>query len=620
VGRRRYAPFPHLLIALVLLLAYHRTFTTPFLFDDTGILDTEALHELSSRTVSGTTRPLVQLSFALNWAAGGASVVGYHAFNFVVHLLAALVLYGVVARTLRTTGLALAIALVWAVHPLQTESVTYVVQRAESLMGLGYLLTLYCVIRSVDSPHAARWYVAAVTACGLGMLCKPVMVTAPLLVLLYDRVFLASEWKRVWRERGALYAGLLATWTTLVALLAGQQHESAATAGFTMQDVTLAEFARSQPGVILHYLRLVVWPHGLVLDYAWPPAAGVTGVILPTLFLAGSVAALLVTFRARPKLAFLVLAFLLILAPSSSVVPIRDLAFEHRMYLPLAPLVTLIVLSGWAIIQRAGLPAAHERRVTITVVAIVVAALGALTIARNHDYRSSVAMWTDVTTKRPPNVRAYSNLAQALMQEGRIDDATVAARTALQLDPAYADAHVHLGHALAARGAYREAEAHYAEAVRLKPSSAEAHNNWGAALADQKRYAEAEPHYLAALRLRPAYAAAKNNLGVALMQRGRLAEAAVLYREAIRLSPAYAEPYSNLGTLLARQGQRAESVQQYQRALALKPDSAEVHFNLALALADQNRRAEAGVHAAEAVRLRPDLEPLVRQAGLSPAR
>ena len=143
-----------LLIVLAVLVAYHATFTVPFLFDDASILDTESLHELSWQTVRGTTRPLVQLSLALNWAVGGARVVGYHAVNFVVHVLAALTLYGIAARTLGTTGPALAIALVWAVHPLATESVTYVVQRAESLMALCYLLTLYAVIRG--AARAAR--------------------------------------------------------------------------------------------------------------------------------------------------------------------------------------------------------------------------------------------------------------------------------------------------------------------------------------------------------------------------------------------------------------------------------------------------------------------------------
>ncbi len=611
--------FLPLLIVGAVVLAYAGSLHTPFLFDDTEILENDAVHALSAATVRGTTRPLVQLSFALNWALGHADVVGYHLVNVGVHALAALVLYAVAARTLRATGLALAIALLWALHPLQTESVTYVIQRAESLMGLCYLLTLWAVVRGAGSPHPTRWHAGAIAACALGMLCKPVMVTAPLVVAAYDRVFLAGSWARVWRERRWLHAGLFATLAILLVLLLGQENESTATAGFAMRDVSLAEFARSQPGVILHYLRLAIWPRGLVLDYAWPPATGVRAVVVPTVVLLGGVAALLVALRGRPRAAFLVWAFLLLLAPSSSVVPIRDLAFEHRMYLPLAPLVALAVAGGWSLVRRTGMPPARARALATGSVAVAVVALAAGTIARNDDYRSPIAMWTDVTTKHPANVRAFANLAQALLAEHRVAEAAAAARTALTLDPSYADAHVHLGHALAERGDFRAAEAQYAEAVRLKPTSAEAHNNWGATLADQRRYAEAEPHYREALRLRPSYAEAKNNLAVALMERGDYAEAAALYREALRLAPDYAEPHSNLGNLLARQGRTTDAIAEYERALALRPDYAEVHFNLALALAAAGRHDEAAAHAATALRLRPDLAPLVQQAGLRAA-
>jgi len=623
-----------LLIVALTFVAYHATFTAPFLFDDAQFVKGSTLHTLSWAMVQGTTRPLVQLSLALNWAAGGTDVVGYHVVNFAVHVLAALALYGIVRRTLAATRfaprwrdvapeLALATSLVFALHPLQTESVSYVIQRAESLMGFFYLATLYAVIRGVGAAPrpwpAAAWYAAAITACGLGMLTKPVMVTAPVIVLLYDRVFVAGSWARAWRERGALHGALFATWLLLGLLLGGGAHESAATSGFAMRDVTWGEFVRSQPGVILRYLQLVVWPHGLVLDYGWPPAVD-AAVVMPTLVLAGIIGGAAWAVRGVPALGFLVGAFLVTLAPSSSVIPIRDLAFEHRMYLPLAALATLLVTGGWALLPRARLATASERRVAGAVAASVVAALTLLTIDRNHDYRSPIAMWTDVTTKRPANTRAWSNLAQALMAEGRADDAMTAARTALQLDPDFPDAHIHLGHALAARREYAAAERHYADAVRLNPDSSEAQNNWGAVLADQKRYADAEPHYVEALRLTPDYAEAMNNLAVVLMNRGEFDRAEALYRASLRLSPGNAEAYSNFGGLRTRQKRFAEAVPQYEQALALKPDSAEIHFNLALALAGVGRRDEAAAHAKDALRLRPDLAALVRQAGLLPAR
>ena len=622
--------FP-LLVLMAALAAYHNSFTAPFVFDDVSIADTRELHQLwSLRLLASTTRPLVQLSLALNYAIGGLNVVGYHAFNLAIHVLAAMALFGVVVRTLRTPRLgarwndaaasvALAVSLVWAVHPLQTESVTYVVQRAESLMALSYLLTLYCVIRGADSSRPRSWYAAAVVACTLGMLSKPVMVTAPITVLLYDRTFLACSWGRAWRERQALYAGLAATWILLASLLAGH-HESAATAGFAMRDLTALGYARSQPGVILHYLRLAFWPRGLVLDYAWPVANGVGAVAFPALALAGLGSLTLWSFRRQRELGFLGATFFLVLAPSSSVIPIKDLAFEHRMYLPLAALVALAIICGRLLIQGATLGVRFERRVTAGLTAALVVMLTMLTVARNRDYRSAISMWTDVAVKRPVNARARNNLGDALFEEGKVEEAIAQLRTALQLDPAYAHAHNNLGRALAARGKYEEAQSHYGEALRLNPNYAEAQNNLGFALVEQGRYTEAQAHYGEALRLKPDYAEAQNNLGVALMRQGRLDEAMAHYAEALHLKPDYAEAYSNLGNALARQGKMADAVREFVQALRISPGYAEVHYNLALVLAAQGKRDEAQAHVAEAKRLRPDLEEAYRKSGLLEAR
>jgi hypothetical protein len=420
----------------------------------------------------------VQLSLALNWAVGGTSVGGYHVVNLVVHVLASVLLYGIAARTLRGSGTALAIALLWALHPLQTESVTYVVQRAESLMALCYLLTLYLVVRGADAKAPTAWYAAAVAACALGMLCKPVMVTARSWCCSSIARCSPGASGRVARPAG-LYVGLFATWAILVALLAGQEHESAATAGFAMRDVSLAEFARSQPGVVLRYLQLVVWPHGLVLDYGWPPAQGFAGVAAPTVALFGGVAALLFAFRGQPKLAFLVLAFVLILWPSSSVVPIRDLAFEHRMYLPLAPLVALLVVGAR---RRSRAVGSHPRART------------AWRSARPCSSRRRSARSPSPQPRLPKRRRHVERRHdEAARQRPRLVEprAGLHGRGARRRGDG-GRAHGARDRSVVRRGARaprpraREprrlprGRAEYAQAVRLAPDSSEAHNNWGA--------------------------------------------------------------------------------------------------------------------------------------------
>ncbi len=188
-----------------MLAVYSNSLSGEFVFDDIGaIKDNPTIRNLwplgpvlspPPGTTSGG-RPLLNFSFALNYALGGLNVWGYHAVNLAIHLANALLLFGVLRRSFAlpalrekfgggAVGLSFAIALLWAVHPLQTESVTYIVQRAESLVALFYLLVLFCVIRGAGSARPAGWYAGAIAACLLGMSAKEVMVTAPAVVLLY---------------------------------------------------------------------------------------------------------------------------------------------------------------------------------------------------------------------------------------------------------------------------------------------------------------------------------------------------------------------------------------------------------------------------------------------------
>ena len=217
------------ILAAIAAAAYSRTFSVPMFYDDVpSILHNPTLRHLGSAfwpggrsTVSG--RPVLNLSLALNYAVSGTNVWSYHALNLAIHALACMALFGIVRRTLapregeRASIIAFCVALTWAVHPLLTESVTYLVQRAESLMGLLYLLTLYCFIRgaAADAVRPRAWQALAVIFCLLGMGAKEVMVSAPLIVLLYDRTFLAGSFREAWRRRRGVYAGLAATWLIL---------------------------------------------------------------------------------------------------------------------------------------------------------------------------------------------------------------------------------------------------------------------------------------------------------------------------------------------------------------------------------------------------------------------
>ena len=284
-------------LAIAGALAYAGSFAGPFLFDDqNAVVKNATIRTLTPisvplsppRDTPVAGRPVVNLTFAGNYAIGGLDVTGYHAVNLAFHLLTALVLFGVVRRTLRQAsmpddlsraagGVALASALVWELHPLNSEVVNYVAQRTESAMALCYLVTLYAAIRAAHDGQRWGWRLVAIAACAAGMAAKESMVTAPVMVLLYDRVFLYPSFRAALRERGALYLGLAATWGVLVALLLGVPRTSV---GFAA-GVTPWTYFLNQLSIIARYLWLTVWPRALVLDYGLPRPLTVSDVLLP---------------------------------------------------------------------------------------------------------------------------------------------------------------------------------------------------------------------------------------------------------------------------------------------------------------------------------------------------
>ncbi len=672
----RKTPF---VVAGVILLgawaAYFNTFHVPLLLDDSqAIANNVTLRHLASlRTVlsppdySGVSgRPFLNLTYAVNYAFGGTHVFGYHLVNFFLHAFAGMVLFGVVRRALRSPRLdgrfenaadvlAAAIALLWTVHPLLTESVTYISQRAESLMGLFYLLTLYGFVRSISDPGVGgkkgaapradsrssradpavdktvqrfnRWSVLSIAACALGMATKEVMVTAPPMVFVFDCVFYAGGFKAAWRGRRSYYCGLAATWllTAWLMLVAGKH-----SIGFR-QGVSLIDYASTECRAIPIYLGLAVWPHPLVFDYGPVLAAPSLAVLaggLTILFLLGVTAFLL--WRS-PQVGFLGLWFFVILAPTSSLVPValQPIA-ESRMYLPLAGIVTGAVLSGYAF---------WGARVRWPALALALAMIFA-TAVRNSDYRDALTIWRDTEAKRPRNPRAQDNLGGALASAGRLDEAILHIRRALQLTPKVAGIHYNLGNVLRDRGLRDQAIREYETALRLDPTFVNADVNLAATLAEAGRNEEAEKHLAHVGRLDLGDAGSHDTLGLALLQQGKVSEsirefehalklntddgqawrglglaqmelgdlegAKASFEAALKLDPADAESHFRMGNLLAMESRFTEAVNEWTQSLKLRPDDPEAHNNLAIALAQQGHIAEAMSHYEAALRLKPD--------------
>ncbi|MCD6365048.1 MAG: tetratricopeptide repeat protein [Planctomycetes bacterium] len=526
----------HIAAACALLAAvgagvYANSMSGPFIYDDHfSIVVNEHIRNLwplsSAMSAEPNTpvagRPVIALSLALNYALGGLDVRGYHLVNISVHVLCSLVLFALIRRTLLTpalgarfgeiaTPMALACSLIWMVHPLVSECVNYITQRTESIMGLFYLLTMYCAILAGDVRGRRWWSVAAVISCALGMASKGVMMTAPLMVMLYDLAFRNEPVGRVIRGRWRLYAALAGTWIILVFLMYPSRRP--ATVGFG-HGVGPLDYARVQSVMIGDYLRLAIWPHPLVLDYgrmksSAPAAANLYryGVLV---LLAGS----LLAFLRRRAVGFAGVWFFLILGPTSSFVPIlSEVGAERRMYLPLAGLVVAALtsaytLAAWAVRRlwaRKG-EATNDKitkRTACLVAVLLATALALATVRRNEDYRSEESIWRTAVEARPRNERAQTSLGAALLSAGKTNEALPRLREAVGVDPAYCEAHYYLGRALEAKGRFSEAIGHYHIALEDENRRANVHTRFGAIAAMRGKYDEAMRHFNRAIALDP---------------------------------------------------------------------------------------------------------------------
>jgi tetratricopeptide (TPR) repeat protein len=628
---------PVLVIVAAGIVAFANSLGGVFVFDDYGrIVDNPEIEQFppTRKTLLHWDRPTTSFSLAMNYALGKLNPWGYHAVNVLIHVGAGLALYGLVRRLLLSRrfqshyehsagALALVIALLWLVHPLQTESVTYLTQRTESLMGLFYLLTLYCVCRGASLQNgqvghkrigATSWYVLAVLACALGMGSKEVMVTAPLLALLMDRIFFADYWKDLFARRWGLYLCLAATWIiltrrVLVALpfFAASTPESVANLlGLPVESwapvlATPKEYALTQAGVICYYLRLALCPYPQCIDCFWG-IARLPAAIAPLLIVLALLGTTAWALWRYPQWGFWGVWFFLILAPSSSILPLLDPAAEHRMYLPLAAVIVLVVAAVYKLLGLIGSPRVR-RRFAIGIGLAGVLLLSGFTAMRNQVYHSNIRLWESVLAQRPANPRGHHNLAKYLKDDAdrlrangnfeqarqQTESAMLHDRRALELMPNYPDAHLQLGVLLTLNGALVPGLEHLRTAVRLNPTDARAHNNLAAALLQLGLVDEAVREQRLALRDNPNNGVMLMNLGKALKAQGKLEEAAQTFTHLIQLEPRSAEPHNQLGLVCLLEGKADEAVIHFSRAVKIKPRHPGYRINLASALHEAGR-------------------------------
>ncbi len=473
--------WPHAapLLVLIGLLTYSNSFTKDFVLDDINWISGHRHIGNFWRYMAEWDRPVIRLSIQLNYQVGGLNRPGYHALNAAVHILAALTLWGIIRRVLRQPRLAarygsvadylaFAVALLWMVHPLQTQAVTYVIQRCESMMGLFYLFTLYAWLQAVTG-GSRWWFAAAVASFAISAGCKEVAGTLPPVLLLFDRIFLASSWREL-RSRGLAYLAVGVVWVIFLipytqTALGGSTNVSL---GFGLQSATPYTYLLTQSEVILHYLRLSVWPVNQALDYLdWPIAQSIGEVWPAFLTVSALLLVSLILLYFRPALGFVGFWFFAILAPTSSIMPIIDPAFEHRMYLPLASVVILAVFGIYHLIIQFLWSNQKQAIVGFTILASIALVLLSLTYARNETYRTHVVCMETAAMARPYNIRPWASLAALYINQSRFDKAEGALQQAAAIGPESSFVLHQLAPLRAAQGRLDEAEQLYFRLLKL---------------------------------------------------------------------------------------------------------------------------------------------------------
>ena len=610
-------------IALAAALVYANSLSAPFIFDDQySIVENPAIRSLAAaRSQPHNTplagRPVAGLTFAINYAASGLDPAVYRATNVAIHVACALLLFGIVRRTLAlpklplfghaANDLAMAAALLWVVHPLTTDAVTYITQRTESLMALFYLATLYASLRAQPSGHIWEWTVAAVLTCALGMGSKESMVTAPLIVVLFDRVFLFNSMRDAFRARWRLYFGLALTWVILVFQLAPTPRASSA--GFAT-DISVWTYLLNQAVMIVRYLRLVLWPVDLVINYGPPVAYRLADVIPQVAVVTALILATVAAARWNPAAAFLSAWFFITLAPSSSFIPIAtEAGAERRMYLPLMAVTTAIVIGlyGWRALR-----VRTSRTMAAGALAIVAVTVGAATIRRNAEHQSWLTL-AETTLDRWPTDAAYAGVGGELARLRRDEEALPLLRIGARTEPR---ARYNLGITLFNLKHYDESIRELDVLVGTFPMREEVPwarkvmghaylrlSRWPDAIAQLRMVLVMTPHDAEARRL---LVDAYNSYGVDFAQAGRFDEAIAEFRHALDLDDRNASARYNLATALFDKQQLADSFLEAERALALDPANADAHHLVGKLLALQGRMSEAIGHLETAMKLRPD--------------
>jgi Flp pilus assembly protein TadD len=595
----RYETLFLLSLALIVILIYTNTLGSPFVFDSRNNIETNPHIRLSKITLNGLAeaafknplkqRPLSNISFALNYYLHGYNVVGFHVVNILIHISTGFLLYFFVKSTFRTPALksrygnymwiSFFTAAVWMVHPLHTQSVSYIVQRMTSLCTMFYILSILLYARFRFSGHQRnKWwlFLGCILAGALALASKQIAATLPVFIIAYEWYFFRDLDLKWLKNHIPLLTGCLLLAAVIALALLGNNPLDRILEGYKSRDFTLTQRLLTEPRVIIFYLSQLLWPHPsrLNLDHDFPLSNSLMDP-MTTFFAIFTIASLIglavATARKQRLFSFCILWFFCNLVIESSIVAL-EIIFEHRTYLPSMAFSLIVALVAYRWVKPTWLQ---------TVLLCTMVTVGAIwTYERNAVYSDRITFWQDCVNKSPRKARPHNNLGVALADQGYHNEAIKKYHKALEIDPLYQDPIANIGLSLAQQGKIKESITQFLKALEINPEDSKTLNNLGASLIVEKRYAEAIQRLSEALTLNPYYSQAHNNMGVALQHQDRFEEAINHFSTAVLLDPNYTRAYNNLGIILANQGRFEEAIEQFSAALKVNPADAMARQNL----------------------------------------